>query len=283
LSIQNHIRELHPAYGMFESLDDNKQREAAAQLMDFLLAEQIAVPDPFRPAPGLLPSLRDAVKAAHPDRKCAAYILKNIAKWNHPAVIELLATLAPAIPDLGDDGMAMLLEAAGLEARTVPAVAAYAMTNKAIIRAAVALALHAARNGQIAYLQRLTAACPAAKMEESKDAERLFPAVAAVPDALGLAAAITVLNISSARGTCLRLAKIARTPEYLADFQLLVESVGIQSIGFCLESLPGLYAKHGVERTRAFAAMAAEAAREYGSYAGQAFLERKTAAARAAL
>ncbi len=283
MSVAEHIRELHPAYGLFSILTDAVSRKAAAELIDFLLAEEIPLPEVFHPMPESLPALRDAVKAAHPDRKCIAYILANVSKWNDPSVRDSLPALAPALLDLHDDGMAMLLEAAALDGRAVSAVAAYSMTNKAIVRAAAGLALHATRTGRIGDLQRLTAACPAERMEESKDAEKLLPAVAAVPDALALAAAIAQRNISSARGVCLKLAKLDRTPEYLSDFQLAVEAIGVQSVGFCLETLPGLYAAHGLERTHAFVAMAAEAAREYGSHAGQAFLERKTKAAKAAL
>ena len=279
MSLESHAAELHPVYRLFQGLTEAAQRQAAAELLDYVLAEQIPIPEPFQPAPETLPVLRDAVKQAHPDRKAAAYLLANISHWSNPALLESLPALAPAVLDLGDDGMKTLLEAAVLDPRTVPAVAAYAMTNKAIIRAAATLALHAARNHQIADLQRLTAACPAEKMEESKDAERLFPAVAAVADALPLAAALAARNISSARGTCLKLAKISRTPAYLSDFRTLVEAVGIQAIGFCLGEL---HRGHGDPGMRNFVAQAAEAARQYGTFAGQAFLERKTPTARAA-
>jgi hypothetical protein len=94
-------------------------------------------------------------------------------------------------------------------------------------------------------------------------------------------------NVSSAYGAAKglpsSLRKVERRAEYLDDMRLLVETVGISSVGFILDTLPVLYRTPGVERTREFVKLASECARFYGQAAGQAFLERRTPASAQAM
>ena len=118
------------------------------------------------------------------------------------------------------------------------------------------------------------------EMEESKDAERLLPALALVPDALAVIVVLAERNVSSAYGACKGIGKVtASRAEFLEDMRLLAETVGISSVGGSASTTsPGLYRGIGLERAREFVKLAAECALEYGQSAGQAFLERKTAA-----
>ncbi len=284
-----HVVELDsPSYGIFEGLDDPHLRAEAAQLVDFLRGEQVPMPQGI-PAEAI-PFLRAAAEAAHPDRRCLTLLATHFPSWlarldgaARLVWLEGLSGLGPALADLGDDGMSQVIAGINREPRTLSCVQAYALTTREIVRAMATLAVDA----PIEWLQRLVAAVPLSKMEESKDAERLVPALVPVREALPALVTLAERSISSAYGTAkalpASLKKVENRQEYLDDFALLAGTVGLSSCGFVLEALPGLYRSAGASPTRRWVALAAECARAYGASAGQAFLERKTQAARSAL
>ncbi|MBK5292650.1 MAG: hypothetical protein JJE04_13350, partial [Acidobacteriia bacterium] len=164
------------------------------------------------------------------------------------------------------------------------------------IRAMAGIAHQAAASRRLDLLQALTTAFPAIKMEEGRDAEHLLKALhlltqatQAFPEALQLGIALIERDISAARATCKEaaatLGKLASNlhAPYLEDFRLLLEAIGIRVNGHCLRTLPGLYRKHSIDAVRRFVALACEAAQSYGVLAGEAFLDRKTDAARRTL
>ena len=285
-----HACELDPGYRLLEGVSDERLRREGARLIDFLRGEQIAVPLDV-PA-NALPYLRAAAEAAHPDRKCLSLLASRFGAWlsqvkpeSQQAFLEGVASMGPAIADLGDQGMSSVILAVNRDHRLMACIGSYALTTRPIVLAMAKLAVDA----PVELLQRLVAAVPVASMEDNKDAERLVPAAAQVPEALAAIVALAERNPSSAYGACQGLpaalkkltAGEARS-RFLDDFRLLAETVGISSVGFTLNSLPGLYGKSGVEPTRQFVSLAAECARQYGQSAGQAFLERKTKASREA-
>ena len=285
-----HVAELDPGYRLLEGVSDERLRSDGARLIDFLCGEQIDVPLDV-PAPAL-PYLRAAAESAHPDRKCLSLLAARFGAWlgqvkpeSQRAFLEGIASMGPAVADLGEQGMGDVIRAVNRDPRLMACVGSYAFTTKPIVLAIAKLAVEA----PVELLQRLVAAVPVGSMEDSKDAERLVPALAQVPEALAAIVALAERNPSSAYGACQGLptalkkltAGEARTG-FLDDFRLLAETVGISSVGFTLNVLPGLYVKSGFEPTRQFVSLAAECARLYGQRAGQAFLDRKTKASREA-
>jgi hypothetical protein len=124
----------------------------------------------------------------------------------------------------------------------------------------------------LADLQRFTGALTMSKMEESKEAERLPEVLGRVPDALPLATSLINKDVSAAYGTLSRLAKIRRSPEYVTAFRDLVEVIGLQACGWCLDKLPAMNS----DDARRHIDAALDIARRYGAVAGQAYLEGKT-------
>ncbi len=282
-----HVSELDPGYRIMDGLSDPALRTQAAQLIDFLRAEQIGIPTDV-PAEAL-PFLRAAAESAHPDRKCLSLLAARFGSWfsqvkpeSRSAFLDGIVPLGPALADFGEAGMTDLIAAVNRDPRLMACISSYALTTKEIVVAMASLAV----GGPVEWLQRLVGAVPVAKMENSKDAERLVPALALVPDALAAVVTLAERNVSAAYGACkglpAALKKVERRAEYLSDMRTLAETVGISSTGFVLDTLPGLYRQAGPEQAHAFVELAAECARQYGQSAGQAFLERKSAAARQA-
>ena len=282
-----HVSELDPGYRIMDGLSDPALRAEAARLIDFLRAEQIDIPQDV--PSGALPFLRAAAETAHPDRKCLSLLAARFGTWfsqvkpeSRVAFLDGIIPLGPALADLGEAGLGDLIAAVNRDPRLMACISSYALTTKEIVLAMAKLAV----DGPVEWLQRLAGAVTVAKMETSKDAERLLPALALVPDALPAVVTLAERNVSSAYGACkglpAALKKVERRAEYLSDMRTLAETVGISSTGFVLDTLPGLYRQIGPEQAHAFVELAAECARQYGQSAGQAFLERKTAAARQA-
>jgi hypothetical protein len=284
----SHLDELGADYSVFAGLTDPQLRSDAARLVDFLGNEQVAVPPGLASLPEAIPHLRATVEAAHPDRKSMTLAAARCLEWarsvqpeSRRPFLESLPVMAPALNDLGEEGMALVIAAANRDPRTVPCIARYAMTTGKIIRAMAQLA---AADAPVELLQRLVGAVTVESMEQSKDAEKLVPAIAAVPGSLGLAVTLAENNISSAYGAVSALPKALKAvgagggmrEAYLDMFQSLAATVGIGCAGFCLDRLPSLLASHGVDKVREFVAAASACARHYGVRAGQAFLERKT-------
>lgn len=278
-----HAAALGPAYRIFDSLSDPALRREAGLLADLVTSGEYTIPEGFGQPAESIPCLRRALETAQPDRKCAAFVLRHFGSWAQSlegparaAFLESFPPLAPAVADLGEEGMRLLLDTVRREPRTLSCIAAYAMTDKANIRAIVRIAAV----NPIETLQRLVAGFPLSLIEEHREAEKLLPAVAEAPHAASIAAAMLPANVSSVIGVFQKLKKLPAEADYVEDFRALVESVGVQANGFCLNTLPALRRKHGAEKTREFVAAAVEVARNYGARAGQAWLEQRTPAAK---
>lgn len=284
LILSAHAAELDPAYRILSGVTDERLRSETTRLIDFLRGEEIPVPQDV-PVEAI-PHLRAAAQSAHPDRKCLGLLAARFGSWyvqvtpeSRMGFLDGIASLGPAFADFGEAGMDDVVTAVNRDPRLMACISSYALTTKPIVLAIARLALTA----EVSWLQRLVAAVPVAQMEENKDAERLVPALAEIPEAVPPIVTLAEQNPSSAYGACkalpAALKKVGEArAELLADLELLASTVGISSVGFTLDSLPGLYKSLGVARAQEFVQLAAECARVYGQSAGQAFLERKTAA-----
>ncbi|MFN7919944.1 MAG: hypothetical protein U0Q16_07600 [Bryobacteraceae bacterium] len=287
--LRAHAAELHSAYASLDRLDGS-DREHAAALLDLLLAENLPLPDigALGHAAGCL---RRAVETAQPDRACIGYITSHFLDWTQrvtpealPVWLEEFPALAPAAKDLGDAGFAQAIAAMNRDPRALSCLAAYAMSNREIITAMAALADHATQAGRVGLLQALVDAVPLEKMESSKDAEKLVPAIARVPQALEVAVSLARRDVSSALGACKALEKVvAKHPHadaFLHGFARLVDAIGSQCAGAATTTLANAYAKHGPEAAGRIVDAAVECARLYGARAAQALLEQRTKASR---
>lgn len=290
-----------PIYELIAAIPDLEAQREAGQLADLIVSEQLPSPRSLPANPAELRALRLSVENARPDRRAMHFLLDSFERWldalSPAARAEFLETfpkLAPAAHDLGEAGMRLMLEAVNLEPKLLGCAAAYAMTTAEAIRAAAALVHRAASHHCGGLVDKLVATFPAERMEESRDAEKLLPALAGAAQAAGdafapaleLALALVARDVSSARGAlrslpgALRGVPAGSEGFYLDDFRLLIEHIGIGVNGVCLTDLPRWYASFGAERTRAFVSRACQAAHAFGRIAGQYFLERKTPAAR---
>jgi hypothetical protein len=304
--LREHLAELaktvSPIYERVASLGDSEAQREAGRLADWIVSEQLEAPAAIPTDAAAVRCLRRSVEATKPDRGCMTYLLESFPKWmaslsssSRAEFLENFPNLAPAARDLSDKGMGEVIEAIHLDPKLLGHVAAYATTTAEAVRAVARIAQRAANHHRGDLLEKLVEVFPATRMEESKEAEQLLPAMAeateAVADiawipAMELALALAARDVSSARGTLRALpGSLSRVPQgdkgaYLDDFRLLVESIGIRVNGVCLKELPDWYSQGGSQRTREFVSMACETARKYGVLSGQFFLERKTAAAR---
>ena len=291
-----------PVYAKVRALTDPEAQREAGLLADILVSDQITAPVSLPDSAEILRAMHFSMESAKPDRKCMGYVLRAFPAWvdavsstARETFLDVIPKLAPAAADLGDEGMRLIIEAVNVEPKLIECTAAYAMTTGEAIRAVARIAHRAASHHRRDLLEKLVEIFPAGKMEESRDAEHLLPAMARATEAaasnawvpaMELALKLTARDVSSARGTLeslpasLRKVPVAVVGPYLDDFHLLVEHIGIRVNGICLNELPAWYARHGTERTRAFVSCAAQAGRDYGTVAGQYFLERKTAAAK---
>ncbi|MBK5295464.1 MAG: hypothetical protein JJE04_27775, partial [Acidobacteriia bacterium] len=136
-----------PAYRALGRVQDAGLRREAALLLDLLLSEQIAVPPTFPNPVDAVAALRAGVEKAKPDRKCIGYILKSYPAWisalaphARESFLASFPVLAPAVYDLNDAGMRLVLEAAANDPAILPHVAAYSMTTADAIRAMAGIA-----------------------------------------------------------------------------------------------------------------------------------------------
>jgi hypothetical protein len=258
-----------------------------------------------------LAAWRSALGAACPSRKGVRLVLNSFDQWLNqvtpdarPSFLQMLPQIAPCIPQLGAKGMQDLLQAASAVAapddlRTVwSCVGAYGSTTGPAILAACRIAQRAVAWGERGYIERVKATILPERLGESRDAERLLPALAQLSDscadhgqalwcdAFDLILTLAGANYSSAYVVARDLPKrLRRCPPdaallYVEDFHRLVGVMGIRVAGFGLNDLPKLYRKCGLTPTRAFVEAARATAEAYGVTAGQWFCEQKTEAAR---
>lgn len=220
------------------------------------------------------------------------------------SALRLLPGIAPVIADLKEDGVTGILRivdrAASEEARSVviAAVTAYGSTTGPIVSGCCRIAGTAVRQDRAAELSSLIETVRVADMEESIDSERLVPAIAGLCDLCGaigkdawtgafdLALLIAEENHGSAYKTARKLTRLIPSleppavPAYLSDFCSLVSTVGLRTVGFAVNRLPGFYARYGAAKTGEYIRAAAGITKAHGTAAAERFLEGKTAASR---
>jgi hypothetical protein len=295
-------KSVSPAYGLIAAIADPEAQREAGLLVDFVVSEQLSPPASLDLGADEIRTWRLSVEAAKPDRKCIGYLLQKFPAWStavsstaRAAFLETFPKLAPAAYDLNDEGMRLVIESVNVDPALLACVAEYAMTTAESVRAAARMAHRAADQHCTDLMRRLVETFPAQRVDESREAENLLPsmgkALQAAPDeawqaGMLLALELVARDISSARGTLESLAgvlskmPVAQAVPYLEDFRMMVEHIGIRINRLCLMDLPQWYARHGVEKTRAFVSCACLAAESFGVVAGQHFAERKTAAAK---
>lgn len=277
-SLEGHIDELGAPYSWLRETANLAERRDAVAIVDIALGEKLPLPGVLS-APGGLRALRRALERAQ-DRRGRKQLLTGMADWvswvqpaSLDAFLEGLPLLAPAVGDLGSEGMRQVAEAVNREPRFMPCIYSFADTTREIIRSIVRLATAA----ELGWMQRLVEMFPLSRVVEDREAERLLGILGDIPGALPLLLTIARWNVSSAYGVARRLSGKTLDPRYLRSFEQLVEAMGTRVIAFCLNRLPKL-----VECNRADEIVRAALAtvENYGVLAGEALLEGRTVAAR---
>ncbi len=302
---------------------DPELRRSVAEMIDALAAYEIPVKDGARAAAERIAKMDGeraaqawrswsrTVIAAQPSRPAMQIAANEFANWlagttpaSHKAFLECLPAIAPSLADLRPAGVATLLTAANECTapddcrRVLAAVGAFGRFGKQVLIPVAQFLAGVAKAGDMAWVDPVEAI---ARSEAADEAHRFFgalPKYEQLPDAFGrqawrpvlsLILAVGAQNCSSGEYLIGEIPKALRPMAedlheiYLADFRLLLESVGIRALAFGLSDLPHLYKQHGTEAVREFAGAAALAAEQYGKTAGGLFLERKTRAAKSML
>ncbi|MDP2605018.1 MAG: hypothetical protein Q8S00_20930 [Deltaproteobacteria bacterium] len=333
--LRNHLQEMseknHSVYQLFDSLENaeldidsiSTLRQEAAQVVDLVLLNGLNAGPAIRQtgdaivrmgmpmAHNALLAWRSAIAGAYPSRRGMHTILHNFRQWldgidpvAQTSFLEALPKLAPAISQLGTNGVQKIIEAIK-SSKTVDEcqmmltyVSAYGFTSAPTVLGMCQLAQRAIQWGRTDYLTSLATIVPPERTGESSDAKKLIPALAQLSEAcaergeatwcraLDLILTLAEKSYSSSYVTAQKLPRHLQTcsPDaavaYLEDFCALAKAVGIRIVGFGLGRLPTFYKKYGLERTRTFIHRAVLATKSYGVTAGQWFYEMKTAAAR---
>ena len=181
-------------------------------------------------------------------------------------------------------------------------VAKYAHSSKDIVLSVCRFARKAVEWEREELLGKLVDAMPPDTVLGDTDAMHFIPTVVAALDecsrtggkllwdaSAGLLLTIGKLDHSSGffaakllPRSLLRVGNVEKA-SYVEDFGVLVESVGIRTVGFALRELPGLYKEYGVDRVHRFVAVTRKIAATSGRSAAVGFLERRTAVARTML
>ncbi len=280
--IDAHADELNAAYAWARRFEDPADRRHAAAVLDILLRERIAVPADL-PTDASIGCLLRAMKQAAPNRDTIVAVATGFGGWwrqigaNARAMfLEQFPRLAPAVADLGADGMKQVVESVNRDPRLLVSIAHFAPTTRAIIRSVVRVAT----TQPVAEMQRLVAAFPMALIEEDRQAEKALALLGDAPHALALVLDIAEKNASSAAGLIPRLPKTPVDPDYLRLFCSAVKAAGTQAIGWCLSELPKLLERLGAARLQTLMEGVTTTSEQYGELAAMALLERRTKAAR---
>ena len=283
------ISKVSPAYEIFRGTAV-EGKIAAGALVDLLVAEKLRVPANFAQGSALgedaLVAWARSVEGAKPYRNAMQLVLDRFPDWwtatdaaGKSSLTEHLPHLAPAIADVGDGGVNALLKVGDA---AFGAAAAYSLANAEAVRAVVSIARAgpADRERCSAVLNKLVEAFPLKMIEDSRDAERLLPALGKTVEASGngwaeaveLATLLVTNDPSSAYGVLEALPKslagaTADKQEYLRQFVSLVAALGNRCSGVCLKRLPhSAQAPAAVERALHLASL-------YGVQAAERHLE----------
>jgi hypothetical protein len=192
----------------------------------------------------------------------------------------MLPVIAPYAAELKGEGVTTLVSLAG--SAVADAVAAYHDTSGEIILAAARIA-HIAPN----QAERMVKVIPSEKMFDSKEGEKLLPAIAAAgmkhgAGAIGLSLSVAEQSFSSAVHVARRISALPSVPDgYLGAFDGIVQQVGAGMVGYGLKQLLDSF-NHDEAKTSRFVDQGLATAKRYGRNAAQEFFERKTAASRRA-
>lgn len=285
-------RNLSPAYAILRKIEDPAIAREAGLLIDHLRQEQIsftseidegiasilALPDEDRAAAARC--WRRFVKSAHPDRRAIEAALRGFVSCLKRADAPLREPLFEGLPALGpaasvlagellDTLVGALNHSGPGNARLVIGFAgAFANTSPDIARSGARIASTCAKAHREHLLESLLAAFPPAHVFDTREHERLLPAMAPLPpSALAVLLVIIPANVSSAADTARRLPPVlAKHPDpeaYLRAFREVVSCLGIRAVGFCLSRLPSLDAGRVAAVARETSAMAGILAAEH--------------------
>ncbi len=315
-----------PVYGLFDAVESSALpsdalaalRSDAARVAELAVAHELDGAPAEACARALLAggadtstarfaAWRRTLEAADPDRPGMALALGLFGHWLSVApaaeapLLAGIAGIAPVLAELKADGVLDVVTVAGSApdpAALWTAAGAYGSTDGATVLGIIRLGARAQSWDQPALLDRLRVALPPERTDESRDAERFIPALAAFGEravalgqahgqaAVALALTLAENHVSSGYSVATDGRRVLDAMDavtalaYLEDFGRLADTVGARVTGFGLKTLPGLYPKHGAARTRAFVQAAASVAEAYGTTAAQWFYERKTEVAR---
>jgi hypothetical protein len=280
-----------------------------AEMIDALVWHNVPVEPGASVAGPAQSSWSRTVLAAQPSRRAMQLAANRFGEWlkratpvSQPAVLEWLPSLAGSLPDLEPEGVGVIVDAASQcttpedARRVMKAIGAYGEMGKKVLLPIARFLAAAAKAGEVAWAEPMEAMAQTA-MEDPDSGKffAAFPAWDELPQiygpqhwrpALALVFAAAAQSCSSASHLMGELPKTLRRMDdtrrtaYLADFLTLVKTVGIQVVGFNLDTVPAMYEKYGVDRMHEFLAAGAASAELYGKTAGEWFLERKTRAAR---
>jgi hypothetical protein len=294
--IDEWIRNLSPAYAILRKIEDPAVAREIGLLIDHLRQEQIsftveidegmasilALPGEDRAAAARC--WRKFVKAAHPDRRATEAALRGFAPCLtrveaalREPLFEGLPALGPAAGVLAGEPLETLVDALnhsgpGNAWLAIGFAGAFANTSPDIARSAARIAATCAKTHREHLLESLLAVFPPEHVFDTREHEKLLPAMAPLPaSALAVLLAVIPVNVSSAVDTARRLpavlARHGNVEAYLEAFREIVACLGIRALGFCLSKLPALDA----DRT---AAVARETSARAGILAAEHLLRR---------
>jgi hypothetical protein len=282
------VHKVSPAYAIFETAGTGPV--PAGRVVDVLVAEKLRVPAHFADQAALPEPAWAAwgasLEGAKPYRNSMQLIADAFPAWwsvadeaGQKALARHLPLLAPAVADLGKEGVGDLL-AAGEPA--LQAAAAYSLADTKSVQAILAVAragkADPQRCGQV--LNALCEQFPISMIEDSREAERLLPALGKAVAVAGdgwaevveLATALLANDASSAYGVMedlpKALAAAANKQAYAAQFVALVRAMGNRVAGVALKRL-------AAAGTSPVAGEAVTLAGRFGVLAAERYLESK--------
>jgi len=223
---------------------------------------------------------------------------------NASSLVDAFSGICDFLADLGKDGIDLILDSvAKIEDEAdvdifLDCLKAYHETDAVILLGVCRLASMAIASGRGKIMSVLCAAVPVELMYSKRDARRIIPAAERTcgfaeekqsglgSRALALIAGVAGGDVSSAYIVAVRLRRIlGKLPDgimcpYLDDVYALTAAAGTRVTAFCLQELPSIYVKHGIDDATRFTGTATAIAERYGTTAAEWFLARKTKAAK---
>jgi hypothetical protein len=259
-------------------------------------------------------ALRSCVKHDGPSLHGIKLVLSSFRLWYDEAkpsvrssFLNALPQLSPSVCELGKQGMLELVQKANSlasedESRCLlEMLGRYGSPGASAILGVSAVAHTAISLRVNEYLERLERVAPPAKVRRAKGAAEMIKAAAHLTEVSAEHGQVLwcelmdlIFELSSrsyesasfaAKNLPKKIKEFSREDAvlYVRAFHRLAKAMGIRIVGYGLNVLPGIFAKHGIERAVNFVNSASLVADTYGVTAGDWFLERKTVAAKEAL